>query len=320
MKKKVIALLRVSGAAQAARDREGLPVQRDDCLAIAAAHNLDIVEWVELDGVSGAAVLSDLRFQGLLARLREPRISGVVVGAFDRLFRRGRFSDYAILDAFVDARAMLYTPQGVYDLEADSDALLGVIHSELSAAERRNIARRTRAGRERKRREHGVRAEGPVGLPRGVLYSKEAGWRYDWPEAERIREVFALFLGGTTNLAEIARRVGIAHKGQSNSESWAIRSILTQPLYKGVYRVDKRWVGRGRWVPRAPEDCYEHVVLAPPLISPGDWARAQERLSALRGARPRLPAPEERPLDYLGHLICAGCGGPLSSRREKGGL
>ena len=172
MKKKVIALLRVSGAAQAARDREGLPVQRDDCLALAAAHNLDIVEWVELDGVSGAAVLSDLRFQGLLARLREPRISGVVVGAFDRLFRRGRFSDYAILDAFVDARAMLYTPQGVYDLEADSDALLGVIHSELSAAERRNIARRTRAGRERKRREHGVRAEGPVGLPRGVLYSK----------------------------------------------------------------------------------------------------------------------------------------------------
>ncbi len=104
---KAIALLRVSTNEQAAEDRAGIPAQRVEIERVAAAHGLAIVEWVELEGVSGVAVLSDPRFDALLARLRSPEISGVVVAAFDRLFRRGRFADYAILDAFADTGSVI---------------------------------------------------------------------------------------------------------------------------------------------------------------------------------------------------------------------
>ena len=100
--KRVIALVRVSSKAQAAPEREGIPAQERVCKQVARSNNLQIVDWVTLEGVSGAAVLQDPRFQSLLHQLQTPRIEGVVVSDFDRLFRRGRFSDYAILDAFAD--------------------------------------------------------------------------------------------------------------------------------------------------------------------------------------------------------------------------
>ena len=102
--------------AQAGPDRQGLPVQRATCNRIAAAHGLDIVEWVELAGVSGAHVLADSRFSALLQRLTDPGIGAVVVAAFDRLFRRDRFSDYAILDAFVETGTRLFTADGEMNL------------------------------------------------------------------------------------------------------------------------------------------------------------------------------------------------------------
>ena len=57
--KKVIALLRVSSEAQARPEREGLPSQRRICEQIAKSYELAVVEWVELDGISGAAVARD---------------------------------------------------------------------------------------------------------------------------------------------------------------------------------------------------------------------------------------------------------------------
>ena len=105
MARKPIALLRVSSEAQAGPDRQGLPAQREVCARIAAAHGLRVVEWVELEGVSGAAVLAEPRFARVLESLRKGRAQGVIVADFDRLFRRGRFADYAILDAFAERRS-----------------------------------------------------------------------------------------------------------------------------------------------------------------------------------------------------------------------
>ncbi|MCH7868068.1 MAG: recombinase family protein [Myxococcales bacterium] len=309
IEKNVIALLRVSSASQAAEGKEGLPVQRDDCRRLAELHGLTIVQTVELDGVSGTAVLADPRFTALLSRLREPSIDGVVLSAFDRLFRRGRFGDYEILDSFIDSKTTLYTPQGVYNLRNDSDALLSVINTEISAAERKNIIRRTSAGRERKRREKGWKAEaGNVGVPRGVEFDhKEKQWKYIYPEADRVRRIFEIFLSGETNFAEIARQVGL--KGSDS-----VASVLRQPLYMGVYRVDRRWLGGGRSVPRDPEDCYEHTAFETPLVTPDDFEKVQQRLTEIRGARPKLPKLADRPLAYQGFLDCAECGKPINSQ------
>lgn len=308
MRRKAIALLRVSSEAQAGPERQGLPAQREVCAQIAKAHALDVIQWVELEGVSGAAVLADPRFAQVLGDLRSGRARAVIVADFDRLFRRGRFSDYAILDAFAETGSVLFTAGGVYDPAEDAGALMSVLQGELSGQERRRIIERTRRGRERKRREHGIRAEGTVGMPRGVRFDRRTGWTYVFPEAERVREVFRVWLesDGTLPFAAIARRTGIG-SGSSANRSWAIRSILRQPLYKGVYRVDRRWQ-KGRASPRRPEDTYEHVVLDPPLVSPADWARSQE---LLEGRRPRHPArrdPDEMDGTYAGALECATCG------------
>ena len=303
MSSNVIALLRVSSDAQAGPDKQGIPAQRETCESLAAIHQLNIVEWVELEGVSGAAVLAEPRFQRLLKRLADPSTSGVVAAAFDRVFRPSRFSDFAILDSFRDANAKIYTGAGVLDPATQNDALLGLITGHLAGAERDAIARRTRAGRERKRREKGVRAEGGVGMPRGVTFDQETQtWAYEYPAAELVRRAFRLFLSGETNLTEIGRKVGLGDR-----QSDAIRSLLRQPLYCGIYRVNRRWLGAGKWIPREPEECYEHVVMDPPLISVENFDRVQVRLAEVAGARPKIAALEDRPVDYPGFVYCARC-------------
>ena len=82
MARKVIALLRVSTEAQAGPDRQGLPAQRRACERIAEIHSLEIAEWVELEGVSGASVIADKRFTRFLQRLQDPAIHGVIVAEF----------------------------------------------------------------------------------------------------------------------------------------------------------------------------------------------------------------------------------------------
>lgn len=145
-------------------------------------------------------------------------------------------------------------------------------------------------------------------MPRGVAFQTGTGWSYVFPEAARVREVFRVWLEseGTLAFAEIARRTGIG-VGSASNRSWAIRSILRQPLYKGVYRVDRRWQ-KGRASPRRPEETYEHLVLDPPLVPPADWGRAQELLEGRRPKRPPRRDPDTMDGTYAGVLECAACG------------
>lgn len=225
MKRRAIALLRVSTEGQAGPDRQGLPAQREACQRIAAAHGLEIVDTLELEGVSGAAVLSDEQFTGMLRRLRAGEVQAVIVAAFNRLFRRKQFADYAILDAFRESGARLYSGDGELDLSGESGGLLALLRGELAGIERRRIIERTTAARRRLRRERGIRAENPnVGMPRGVAFDSDTGtWRYVFPEAEAIRDVFRLFLGGERNLAEIHRRTGVGAPTEPSSAGAAAR-------------------------------------------------------------------------------------------------
>ena len=93
-------------------------------------------------------------------------------------------------------------------------------------------------------------------MPRGVRFTAKTGeWSYDFPEAARVRRAFDLWLEseGTLSYAEIGRRVGF--RG-----SWAVQSVLRQPLYKGVYRVDRLWVA-GKPEPREPDEIYFRYYL-----------------------------------------------------------
>jgi len=315
-KRAVIALLRVSTGAQARADRGGLERQRIECERLARAHDLVIAETVTLDGVSGVEVQRDPRFAALLARLTDPNVHGVVVADWDRLFRRGRWVDFAILDAFADTASVIYCSAGRIDPSEESGEWVAGVSTLMSGAERRRLLMRTRGGKEKRRRE-GRRAEYPVGLPLGVAWDKEAGWSYTEPDASRVRAAFAAFLGGVTSLRAVARAAGLDQGRAQNGLSSLLLNVLRQPLYRGAYRVDRRWV-KGRAVPRTPEEVYERQVLDPPLVSPADWQRAQ----VLLGSRRERHAPRREPgsdTTYHGHLDCAGCGSVLWIRRQRDG-
>jgi hypothetical protein len=150
-------------------------------------------------------------------------------------------------------------------------------------------------------------------MPRGVTFSHATQtWAYEYPAAGQVRKAFELFLSGETNLTEIGRRVGYGDR-----RSYAVRSVLTQPLYSGIYRVDRRWLAGGKSIPREPEDCYEHHVLNPPLVSREDFEQVQVRLREIAGARPKTAALEDRPVDYAGFTYCARCGSRMMVIRSR---
>ena len=303
-----IALLRVSSEAQAGPDRRGLPGQLRVVRQIAEAHDLEIVEEVEIRA-SGARVLEDSRFRRLLDRIDSPRIHGVIVADLDRLMRPEDPGYYSIFKRFRDTETVIYTSAGPKDFR--TDRLLMMIESEIAALERDRIAERTRRGREEKRRQ-GKRAEGPVGFPRGVTFDREAGkWEYVWPEAERVRAAFRLWLAsdGTLSFREINRRTGLVPP-DSAEPSAVVSRLLQQPLYAGVYRVDRRWK-QGKAVPREPHECYENTVLDPPLVSREEFDRAQELLARKRARRAPRRSHEEQGATYAGFLECSLCGASL---------
>jgi DNA invertase Pin-like site-specific DNA recombinase len=99
--KKVIELIRVSTAQQAAEDRASIPAQREMNRRTAAQYGLEIVRSIEISDVSGASVLKAPEIQELIDLMASPDIHGVVTREFSRLMRPENFGDYALLQEFV---------------------------------------------------------------------------------------------------------------------------------------------------------------------------------------------------------------------------
>src|SRR4029434_6087397 len=108
--KKFLELIRVSTGQQAADNRASIPAQRTANRRTCAQYDLEIVQSIEIADVSGACVLLAPEMQRLLKLMQLPEIDGVVAREFSRLMRPENFSDYALLQAFVDSRTVLYLP------------------------------------------------------------------------------------------------------------------------------------------------------------------------------------------------------------------
>src|SRR5437764_1463530 len=113
--KSVIELVRVSTESQAALDRAGVPAQKEVNAKTAAQYRLEIVRTIEIVDVSGALVLLAPEMQELLRLMEQPVIAGVVAREFSRLMRPEKFSDFILLQHFVDTNTILYLPDGPVD-------------------------------------------------------------------------------------------------------------------------------------------------------------------------------------------------------------
>jgi DNA invertase Pin-like site-specific DNA recombinase len=318
--KSVIELVRVSTEGQAGEDRAGIPAQREANRRTAQAYGLKIVKSIEIVDVSGAAVLSSPQMQELLRMMESPEIDGVVTKEFSRLMRPEKFTDYALLQQFIDTRTVLYLPDGPIDLSSKSGRLLGTIRAALAGLERREIIERMNDAKESMRRA-GKHPGGESNLPYGVAYSAKAGWSYT-ADAEKVRTAFRLFLSGETSYTVLSQKL---HIPRTN-----VRFILENPIYTGwrVYR-EKRdpssvgYVSRPggrqgyrRKIERALDEVIRVQVLDA-IVSEADFSRVQQiiRLKKEKHWRSYSEAPNR--YTYNGFLTCGDCASLLYTHTAK---
>jgi len=310
--KRVIELIRVSTEGQAADDRASIPAQRSVNRRTCAQYGLEIVRSFEISDVSGASVLLAPEIQQLLVAMQDPGIHGVVAREFSRLMRPENFSDYALLQAFVDTQTVLYLPEGPIDLTTKTGRLMGTIRAAIAGLERTEILERVWSAKEEKRK-RGELAQNTIVLPYGVGYEEGEGFYYK-PEAERVREAFRRFLAGDQSYTKLAELLGVTPRGA--------HVILRNPIWTGWRVIDKKRdpSGAGRYkradgrqtdrrkIQRSPDEIIRVRVIDEPLISEQDFQTVQGLMDRKQSRHWRARDQYEHRFTYNGFLTCSECG------------
>lgn len=321
MSKKVIELIRVSTESQAGEDRASIPAQRAINRRTAKAYDLQIIRSIEVSDVSGAAVLRAPEIQEMLRLIADPQIHGVLAREFSRLMRPEDFTDYALLQEFVDTKTILYLPEGPIDFTNKTGRLFGAIRAAMAGMERSEILERVWSAKEEKRRAGGF-AQGRIALPFGVDYKEGQGWRYT-ADAEKVREVFRMFLSGETSYWNIGRALNLAPTN--------IKVFLRNPIYTGWRVIDKkrdmassarRTRKGGRQgdrpkIKREPDEIIRVKVITEPLVTIGEFQRVQQMMEMKRSHSWKADPDYKHRFTYNGFLTCALCGGIIYSKFRR---
>jgi len=300
----VAQLLRVSTEGQA--DRLGLPAQETANGETCRRYGLEIVDTVRIV-MSGADVATSPGMEQLLSLVESGRAKGIVVAAYDRLFRPERWSDLIVLQRLHDAGAGIWTPTGQIDLTTETGHIQATLYNLFAAMERRRIRERMAAGREEKRK-RGDHCGFKHSIPLGLDWTEETGWSYT-PEIARVAECFRLFLSGERSPEAIGARVGLGRT--------TVRYVLQNEAYTGwrVYDekrgAEKLPCGDRRKVKRAEGEVLRVRLRdasgtpLPPVVSEEDFAAIQHHLEQGRLRSARANAETEGHFVYRGVLYCA---------------
>lgn len=286
-------------------DKASIPSQYATNRQTEKAYGLTIVKTIELSDVSGAQVLLAPEIQEMLRLMGDSEIHGVIVREFSRLMRPDNFSDYAMLQAFIDSETILYLPDGPIDFSTDGGMINGGLRAMMGGLEKRELVKKMWRIKEQRRKEGGF-SQSKVCLPFAVEYRN--GWAYG-AGSERVREAFRLVLSGTTSYAAIGKAVALA--------PFNIRNILRNPIYTGIRVVDekrdpspkaKRAAKDGRQgdrpkIKRAPEEIIRVKVIDEPLISESQFNQVQRILDLKKANHWRVKGVEHR-FTYNGYLRC----------------
>ncbi len=284
--RRAIALLRISSKAQ------DVARQRTHIAWLKKHFGLEIVETIELDGVSGRKVLQNPRFLQILDDLRHrPDIDGLVISAIDRFFRTDRYDDTKCFQPLADARKLIWskaegevapwTPEG-----------FGVCMTAAlkSGAEWRTLRDRTMDGKEELRAE-GKHVNGDSTLPRGVRYDRiTETWSYLEPDCSRVVRMCELALAGDS-YHTIADKVG---------HGWTYRGVrgtLRNPIWAYGVRVYPANEHR--------EEARTVKVIDQPLIPVSTWELVQKELDRRKDTWRKT---KKAPRFLLSSLLKCACG------------
>ena len=315
MKKRVIALLRVSTSEQAATDKVGIARQQAAVERVCGVHDLECVRTVELVDVSGTSVRHCREIQEIIEDVRTGAVDGIAVAALDRLARTDRFEDFGVFQAFQDAKAVIFADDGVLDFAGGNTFMLTALKAAMAGSELASIRARMEGGKEEMRKK-GRHAGSALTLPRGVAYDRKThAWSYT-PEVDAIVEAFRLIdEEGVSNFNELSRRVALKATG--------LKVTLRNPIYTGWRVIDSkrggpkrvgpdgRQAARGK-VKRAPEEVIRVQVISEPAVAPDRFERVQAILDAAGHRWRDIRAHSSGVIFLVGGIArCGYCGCPL---------
>ena len=289
-KKRVLAQTRVSGKGQAHDAKFGIPRQIEAIRAICDRDNLEIVEWYEHVGLSGADVQHDPRFQEILSRLSDPTIAGVVCTSIDRLFRPEFPEDFAILRHFRKNGKLLYCDLGKLDQSEQGARMQIMMYGMMADMERSQIKTRLQGGKALARKQ-GNRVTDS--LPPWVKFvperdskgnpQKTGHFEYIPEKAAEVKNAFSVVASGQyESLSQVARELGFgsvtALKATLRSR-WALgeKSSLRIRVGRG-YRDDGTY-SHGHHALRPTPIITTTNLTTAPLIDEDTFWRVQTLLS-----------------------------------------
>jgi len=315
--KRCIELLRVSTLGQADSDRASLPSQRTVNHRTAESFGLTIVRSIEMAGVSGATVLLAPEMQEMIRLMHDKEIHGVVTREFSRLMRPENYSDYALLQIFVETNTILYLPEGPINFATPDGRLMGTMKATIGGLERLELQKKIWNSREEKRKRKELGGSRVI-LPYGVTYP----WAWT-ADAEKVREAFRLFLSGTTSYVLIAELLNVSPVGA--------KLILKNPIYTGWRVIDKKRdltlagkyateggrQGDRRKVQRGPDEIIRvRIDDLEPIVSESDFNRVQQIISTKGVNNWRYQEDYEHRFTYNGFLTCV-CGSLIYTKYRR---
>jgi DNA invertase Pin-like site-specific DNA recombinase len=320
----VLSMIRVSTDEQAGEDRGGIPAQVEACRRIALQNNLEIKWKIQIEGVSGAAVMRSPGMAELKRIVAAGGCKGIVLKEESRLMRPENFGDYSLLQLLVENNVKLYFLDRILDLSTPDGRFWTQLKFGMAGLELSNLRARMDGGKRAKR----ARGEWPFGenvVPLGLkLVIDKRKWRMLEVDPETIgpvKRLFSLFLEGHWSFGTLSRETGIS--------VYSIRYMLKNELYTGVHvvkqRVDPKLnvyrsdgsIRYARKVPIALEDQERIQMFENPPVSPKAFARVQQLLVLKNSQRSTLSPDRDDPFLYRGFLRCAECGLNVTTLRYK---
>jgi DNA invertase Pin-like site-specific DNA recombinase len=345
-KAKAVGLVRVSTRKQADADHFGPQAQENWIGKLVAQYNLDLVEVISYNDVSGANVMYAPEMQRLLRLIKQPEVVAVVAAEFSRLVRPTEFEDYMLLSKFQSAGVTVYLPSGPLDLKSAGGKFMATIQGAVSAYELATIKGRLMGGKNAARRE-GLCAGGGATLPTGVLWEKATKrWSYDERYAPKIREAFYMVHGGELSLTRIIDKLQLRLRKNCTEQTKlasdsSLRRLLLNRLFIGEMVWDKKFNldtpkeelryinkhGKTAWrqrplVPREPDEIIYAKVLEPLVpveVFESVGAKLRSKTDKWRQVHAMNYVGRNAPLFSGGMLVCS-CGRPFYTRYSHGVL
>ncbi len=338
-----VTLVRVSTKKQGDIDRFGMDAQRASNQRIVTENRFIVRKTIEYKDVSGDAVMFTEEMHDLQTYLRTPEMKNghLVAKELSRILRP-TFSDYPLLQVFVDQRISIHLPHYVLQLWTPEGRMLAGVLCAVDFNESQRIRERCMGGREVSRR-LGFCAAGSRTIPTGVTWDvKTKQWGYDAVYAPKIREAFHLVAGGETNFQYIIRKLSLRLRPTQGTPKLTtptgLRRLLENRLFIGERVIDKKFdlsiskeklfytgkdgkphMRKRPLIQREPDEVTRHQVIAEPLVSVEVFEKVQAILRAKSDRHHQMHAVHAlRPkFAYRGLLFCGDCGQPLYTANSK---